>query len=671
MRLRACFILLCLLAGNAWAGDDLFDPARHMRIDEVRPGMKGYGLSVFFGTKIERFDVEVVSILRSFNPKGDVILIRCSGANLEHTGPIAGMSGSPIYLTDDQGRARMVGAFAYGWPLMKDPLAGVQPIEYMLAIDAAPQDEGQGAHSQQAADAGARLAGPRRWVMPETYWTGWSRPADQHPLLEGLGLTSPPADRDLDNPQKLQPLGTPLTMSGVPTAVERRFSPLLRSRGLITLQAGGAGGGEGNDDSVKLEPGSVIAVPLMTGDVDLTAVGTVTEVIGDRVYGFGHPFNGEGPVELPMAGGSVNGIIASLMTSFKLGAMGPVRGTLTNDQTFGIAGMLGDAPATVPIDIRVVYTNGSEDRAYHFDAVSHPQFTPLLSAMALMTAVTGQRNLPPHHTLDYDLTIAFANGQELRLQNTVPDTFSDAFFFQVGMPMMTAANNPFEKVMVQHVRGEVRVMPQSRAAEILSVILPKSRYRPGEKLRAFVLHRPFRGPEAILPIEIDLPRDLNDGEYQLSVSDWQQYLNEEQTSKPFRFVAESVDEVFEVLRDVMGVQKKALYVRLMREADGVAIGRTAMPHLPSSRRQVILSGGRSNTTPFVSSTVKTIPTDYIMSGAASFAITIERDAKIDGANRPPRSEPAQQQPARPAEPRQPRATPEAPAETPADADEQN
>ena len=74
----------------------LFDPARHMRVSEVRAGMKGYGLSVFKGTKIERFDVEVLSVLKNFNPKYDVVLITCTGANLEHTGSIAGMSGSPV-----------------------------------------------------------------------------------------------------------------------------------------------------------------------------------------------------------------------------------------------------------------------------------------------------------------------------------------------------------------------------------------------------------------------------------------------------------------------------------------------------------------------------------------------------------------------------------------------
>ena len=78
----------------------LFDSNRHMRVAEVRPGMTGYGLSVFRGTKIERFDVEVVSVLRNFNPKYDVVLIKCKGDYLQHTGSIAGMSGSPILSAD-------------------------------------------------------------------------------------------------------------------------------------------------------------------------------------------------------------------------------------------------------------------------------------------------------------------------------------------------------------------------------------------------------------------------------------------------------------------------------------------------------------------------------------------------------------------------------------------
>src|SRR5437868_74100 len=109
----------CLMLCAAWrAGADAplsktplppgFDPQRHMLVSEVKEGMTGYGISVFSGTKLERFDVKVLSVLHNFNPKYDVVLIDCHGANLEHTGSIAGMSGSPVYLKDDQGRERMI-----------------------------------------------------------------------------------------------------------------------------------------------------------------------------------------------------------------------------------------------------------------------------------------------------------------------------------------------------------------------------------------------------------------------------------------------------------------------------------------------------------------------------------------------------------------------------------
>ena len=85
-----------------------------------------------------------------------------------------------------------------------------------------------------------------------------------------------------------------------------------------------AGGGGAVDDAAepapKIEPGGVLVVPLLTGDVDFTAIGTVTEVLGDRIYGFGHPFNNEGAIALPMGAGTIKGIIPMLQTSIKLGA---------------------------------------------------------------------------------------------------------------------------------------------------------------------------------------------------------------------------------------------------------------------------------------------------------------------------------------------------------------
>lgn len=626
----------------------LFNPERHMRLTEVEAGMTGHGLSVFRGTKIERFEVEVVSILRNFNPKYDIVLITCKGANLEHTGAVAGMSGSPVFLKDDAGRERMIGAFAWGWPLAKDPIAGVTPIEYMLDLPTTPR-------RSAVADAATRPAGPggvavparpegratgMRWNLLEAYphwmarqktvpgtFSGAGTSSGATPIIDGTARHA--AGSPLSGRPQLQPLATPLMVGGISPKLMDAFAADFVAAGLVPLQGGGGSGQM--DPNAKLEPGSPMVVTLLTGDAELTAVGTCTEVLGDRAYGFGHPFNNEGAVSLPMGAGKINGVIANLTTSFKLGALTKPLGTLTSDQLAGIAGRIGDTPTLVPIELKISYADGSPDRLYKFQSALHPRFTPLIAGVAFAAAVGGASELPQYNTVDYDIDLEFANGRTVSVADRVVNSDPRSMFQGIGLTMVAAAENPFERVMVKKITGTVRIAPEAREAQITEIHVPRAKYKPGETVKAFVSHRPFRAAEAVIPIELELPRDLNAGQYSLVISDADRHMQDEAMSKPFRFTAERAEEVFDVLKEAMGSRHDALYIRLMRQSDGVAVGRTALPQLPSSRREILMGAGRSNTTPFVSSTVKVVPTDRVMRGSAEFQIQIEATTKVEGA----------------------------------------
>jgi hypothetical protein len=645
-------ILLLSICSIAHAKDAttlpaLFDPARHMRVRDVRAGMRGYGLSVFKGTKVDRFEVEVLSVLRDFNPQYDVILVNCKGANLEHTGSIAGMSGSPIFL-GEAGKEKMVGAFAYGWPLMKDPVGGVQPIEYMLGIEpraAAVNPPTQPATTQSVSSA-------TRWDIADAVLMPGMAQAPASWPFASLRSTQPnPALGGVDeNVTRLRPLATPLMTSGFAPKMLDQLAPLLKSYNLVPLQAGGirAGKASGEGASDKFEPGGVLCVPLLTGDFEMTAVGTCTEVIGDRVIGFGHPFNNEGPVALPVGNGEINGVIANLMTSFKLGAINQTLGTLYADETVGVAGTVGKQPPLIPIHLTVTYTDGSGQRDYRFNAAWHPRLTPLICASAITGAVTGVHDLPEFHTIDYDVQLEFANGEKIKLANSIVNAAMPELFFDFGTPMVAASQNPFEQVSVKEVRGNVRITPKARDATILWVNVPRLKFRPGETLKAYVTYRPFRSGDVIMPVNFELPRDLPEGTYQFTISGWEQFLSDERTAKPFRFSAESIEDVFGVLRDITSFRHDAMYMRLIRQPDGIAIGRTAMRSLPSSRREVLLGAGRSNTTPFVNSTTKVVAAKHLMAGAAQFEITIDKNAHIEtGVGKPPRHESPPQPPAPP------------------------
>jgi hypothetical protein len=145
-----------------------------------------------------------------------------------------------------------------------------------------------------------------------------------------------------------------------------------------------------------------------------------------------------------------------------------------------------------------------------------------------------------------------------------------------------------------------------------------------------------------VPVEMELPHDLPNGTYQLIVSDWTRYLQDEQAAAAFKFDARDIRELFDVLRDVTSIRRNAVYMRLVRQADGVAVGHTAMPRLPSSQRQIMMDAGRSDITQFVTSTLKVAPTDMVMDGAAEFSLTIEKQGTVEvrGAPAPAANAPA-------------------------------
>src|SRR5437868_9416347 len=100
-------------------------------LDQVKPGMTGVAYTIFAGDKIEPFNIEVVGILPNLmGPKQSIILVQLHGEKAEHTGVVAGMSGSPVYVD-----GKLMGALSLKFGVfVKEPLAGVTPIEDILSI---------------------------------------------------------------------------------------------------------------------------------------------------------------------------------------------------------------------------------------------------------------------------------------------------------------------------------------------------------------------------------------------------------------------------------------------------------------------------------------------------------------------------------------------------------
>ncbi|HTW94929.1 MAG TPA: hypothetical protein VMD30_09065 [Tepidisphaeraceae bacterium] len=614
--LLAAFLLL---TGPALADEipatmpSLWDPSRYMAISDVRPGMTGYGLTVFSGSTISRFNVRVVDVISNFRPKGDLILITSDDPRLLHSESVEGMSGSPIFLyaTADTKHLHplLAGAFAYAWAQEKDPLAGVQPIQYMMDI-------------------------PKNWP-PKKEQTASISGGGEWNLNEVLN----PPNRHQPQPQTAGPmlrmLATPVVVSGLTHQEFEQIAPDFNRTGLVLMEGGGGGAGDAGGDvtslgdiNAPLAPGSSLVVPLLTGDAEADAIGTCTEIRGKRIFAFGHSFNNDGPIALPMGTGRISTIVADSDTSFKLGAFAKMKGVLTADEGMGVSGVMGPTPPMIPFTLRVVYTDGSLDQTYHFQMALHPKLTAEIAEMAVEAAMGAVKDPPDNHTLDYNIDMKFADGKNLKVSNIGINGGQTEIFQQIGLPLVSVMDNPFQNVAPTSISGTVRITPGDRSADITSITIPRLKYAPGEIVKGFVNYRPWQADTRSMTISFKLPKDLPDGQYQVVVSDWQQYFNDEQKAEPFRYTAENIDELFNVVKDYESMRHDAIYVRLVEEADGVAVGRSAMPKLPAAMRDVLLASGRSDMTPFVTSTTWTIPTSLVMSGAADFTLTVSRSNRV-------------------------------------------
>src|SRR5579863_7048272 len=125
-RLVLAALLVSVLGPALWAADpDIFP------LSQVQPGMKGEGYTIFAGDQIEKFDLVVIGVMPNFlAPKESIILAQLVGPKVEHTGVVAGMSGSPIYID-----GKLVGALSLKLgQFSKEPLAGITPIENILSL---------------------------------------------------------------------------------------------------------------------------------------------------------------------------------------------------------------------------------------------------------------------------------------------------------------------------------------------------------------------------------------------------------------------------------------------------------------------------------------------------------------------------------------------------------
>lgn len=532
-----------------------------MPIEDVRPGMIGVGRTVFKGSEIEEFKVEILGVLENTAPRQNLILARLSGGPLQETGVIMGMSGSPVYVGD-----QLIGAVSTAFPFSKEPIAGITPIQEMISLTTA-------AAKQTPGTSTSSYSIKRALTLDEL----------MAPLHDGPGTL----------PQGASYIKLPLSTSGFSRTGLDTLSSAFSGFNFVPV-AGGQSAGKFEkaiEQAIEpFKPGSAVSVQLVRGDLDLSAVGTVTMVDGSRVFAFGHPFFNMGSIQFPMSRAEVISLLPSLYASFKISSTAEIVGTIDQDRATAIAGTLGKQPPMIPINVDLETSMGAKEK-YRFEIVTDRFLSPILTYITLLSTVTSRERQYGDSTLRMSASINLGGG------TTIPigDTFTGSgpagdLAMLVATPVYFLMTNPFKDISVSSIDVAIRSDEGQKSARLERAEFDRDTYHAGDTLKMKVHLRGDRDERVVEEASFELPRSLKAGDYMLYVGTGSVLDAMDAAELRGGYTPQSYAQLVRALSSLR--RNNSVYVRLSERRPGLVIRGEDFTDLPPSAAAVV--GSRAN-----------------------------------------------------------------------------
>jgi SpoIVB peptidase S55 len=574
-------------------------------LSQVKPGMKGRGKSVFQGQTAEEFEVEVLGVLENAQPKRNIIMARLKGRGLESTGVIQGMSGSPVYVD-----GKLIGAVAYGFSFSKEAIAGITPIEEMMAIAAAAPEARTGISSALTIREDLSL----------------------EELAAAFRGNLAPAPRERAAGTALAPLELPLVFSGFSAAAFEKARSFFGPLGFRAVRAGTGGQTPTSPPPAgpSLREGDAVGVQLVGGDLDISAVGTATYVDGSKVLAFGHPLYNLGPVDYGMTRASVIAVMPSLESSFKLATTGPVIGRFSQDRTAGAAGEVGVLPRLIPFNISL-QTGPEARKDYKLKLVNDKFLTPALVNIAVSTLVTTEERSLGDVSLDFDANVFLdKDGLSVHLDDLFSGSYDNA---PVSLSGLMAAvvhylmNNEFKDVGIFRVDLNVRALEESRLCALEKVLLDKYEVSPGEPIRLQVFFRTQNQENLMEEVTLVTPALPAGSEFQIIVGDAASMQQVERAQYRIQdYVPRSLAQLVRLLGNLR--KNNRIYFKVIAPKPGLFLKGEELPNLPPTLKSMFASprASASGLTEITRSTLSEyqLPVPYVFRGGAVIPVKIRK-----------------------------------------------
>lgn len=618
IKVTATIAVALLAASGAHAAEP--DRKCYWDVNDVRPGMKGTGKTVMVGTRLDEFEAEVLGVMKDVSPGRDMILCRLKGCNLEHAGIIQGMSGSPIYID-----GKLLGAVAFAWEFGKDPIAGVTPFCQMVEFVRAG-DRHLAERERPVIHAARNAANPE---------DAWNRDRPLPPIVDAS--VNQPLVAGGGGLAGMRPIAVPLAARGFSPRAMSVLADRLSPLGLAPTSGGGALEAilkEHGDK--KLEPGSPLSVALVTGDFDLSGIGTVTHVEGNRVYGFGHPMMSLGTCQFPMMNGFIHTVYPRASVSMKMGSPLRVVGVVDTDVSTAIAGTIGAKPDLLPVEVSVRTDGSPNSRTFRVQVVREPTLLASLMLTVLTNAIDTEGNLPEELTARVGVDVNLHEREPIKLRETLS---GPRFSGPIGPPLLfspvanvlnTLVRNGFEPLRIESVVCDVVIEAKRTTAEIESIRLASDRVEPGKELDVAVTLKPFKDKRETVNLRIPLPADLPEGPSELTICDMNQSWRRRLRNEPSLLEPRDLDAMLTTVRAMTAPRRTSFYAHVALPDRGLSVRGQPMPSLPGSIRAVLASSRQTPPLPVRADLVQSVDTRWVLEGIQTIRFHV---VKNDGVSR--------------------------------------
>ena len=613
-RFRFAFARFGILATLLFVAMSAFaapaDSPEIMPLNQIKPGMKGVAYTIFSGNEIEKFDLVVLGILPDLlGPHESIILVQLVGQKVEHTGVVAGMSGSPVYID-----GKLVGALALKFgSFTKEALGGVTPIENMMEVKSAPARTTVAATDSSTNDSGMLAANQLRYEISSDVVNQSSLlKSDAAGHLGGAYLT---------------PIETPLVFSGIYPSVLAQFAPQLSGYGLVAVP-GGAGAAQ--PDDANIVPGDMVSVMLVSGDMTAAASCTVTAIVKDRIYACGHPIFGLGDVSFPLARGRVVATMSSQDSSTKIVTTGGIIGTLNADRLSAIMGTAGAGPKMISLDMSLQTPAG--ERKSHYELAENKDLTPLLVGLVAQNGLTSNNFYSEGNTLKLSGEIKIAGHSSVQLENMFAPSgalLQDSAIAIGNVQAMFSRifTNPYEQPRIEHIQLNLASIPERRFTAIEGAWTDATEVVPGQTVQVKVLLRAYRGAAELRTIPITIPAQVDRGvNLRILVSD---SLGADRTLRPISPQASAgqaggLEQYIRILNRER--RNNRIYVTILQPTTTLLLEDKELPNAPLSAVNVLNQRrGEPNATMLRESLAGewSLPTEGVISGTVSLSVRVK------------------------------------------------